>query len=149
MMMNKERMLILVYANDHTGLNSMSWTWEDWKIGTVIVHRDEKGRFVKGHRHFWPEWVQKISERMIGNQNSKGCKCSDEKKAKISKAEIGKIFSDEHRNNLRLSHLGKHWHLGKKRQPCNEEQKEKLRKRYLGKHWHLEGGKRVWDLEVR
>jgi len=39
-----------------------SWTYETWIIGRVMVHRDEKGRFAKGHRHLPEEWKTNISE---------------------------------------------------------------------------------------
>lgn len=45
-----------------------SWTFEYWSIGKVIAHRDEKGRFAKGHRHFSKEW-RKSFHRPISQQS--------------------------------------------------------------------------------
>lgn len=72
------------------------------------------------------ETKDKISKAMIGNQNGLGHPCSEEKKRKISEAQKGREFSEEHK--LKLSIAAKNRHV-----PCSEEKKEKLSKNHPNK----------------
>lgn len=66
-----------------------------------------------------PEDVKvKISKSMMGNQNSLGHPCSEEKKLKISKAQKGKSLSEQHKANLRKPKSVSY--------PCSEEKRQKI-----------------------
>ena len=69
------------------------------------------------------EAKKKKSEAMKGNKN--GCHpCSKETKEKIRKALLGKKFSEERKEKLRIAAKNR------KSPPCSEEKKEKLRNNY-------------------
>lgn len=72
------------------------------------------------------ETKQKLSEAMIGNKNGLGHPCSEEKKKKISKAQKGRKFTEEHKQ--KLSEAAKKRHT-----PCSEEKKKTLSKNYPNK----------------
>ena len=68
------------------------------------------------------ETKQKISQAMIGNQNGLGYPCSEEKKEKISNAQKGRKFTEEHKQ--KLSEAAKNRHV-----PCSEEKKQILKEK--------------------
>ena len=68
------------------------------------------------------ETKQKISQAMIGNQNGLGHPCSEEKKEKISNAQKGRKFTEEHKQ--KLSEAAKNHHV-----PCSEEKKQILKEK--------------------
>ena len=72
------------------------------------------------------ETRQKISQSMMGNQNGLGHPCSEEKKRKISEAQKGREFTEEHRQ--KLSEAAKKRHV-----PCSEEKRQKLSQNYPNK----------------
>ena len=72
------------------------------------------------------ETKQKISQSMMGNTNGAGHPCSEEKKRKISKAQKGRQFTEEHKQ--KLSEAAKQRHV-----PCSEEKKQKLSQNYPNK----------------
>ena len=67
-----------------------------------------------------PEIRAKMSKAMMGNKNGLGKPCSEEKKKKISDAQKGRKFSEEHRLNISLATKGK------TRGPCSEEKRKKI-----------------------
>lgn len=68
-----------------------------------------------------PEEVRKkMSIAMMGNKNGLGKPCSEEKKKKISEAQKGRKFTDEHRAKLSVAKKGI------SRGPCPEEVKKKI-----------------------
>lgn len=69
------------------------------------------------------ETRQKISQAMIGNKNGLGHPCSPEKAKKISEAQKGRAFTEEHKQ--KLSEAAKQRHT-----PCSEETKKKLSQNY-------------------
>lgn len=72
------------------------------------------------------ETKQKISQAMIGNRNGLGHPCSPEKAKKISEAQKGRTFTEEHKQ--KLSEAAKQRHT-----PCSEETKKKLSQNYSHK----------------
>ena len=72
------------------------------------------------------ETRQKISKALRGNKNGLGHPCSEEKKKKISEAQKGRKFTEEHRQ--KLSEAAKKRHV-----PCSEEKKKKLAQSYPNK----------------
>lgn len=68
------------------------------------------------------ETKQKISQAMMGNQNNLGHPCSEEKKKKISNAQKGREFTEEHKQ--KLSKAAKNRHV-----PCSEEKKQILKEK--------------------
>ena len=68
------------------------------------------------------ETKQKISQAMMGNQNNLGHPCSEEKKKKISNAQKGREFTEEHKQ--KLSEAAKN-----RRVPCSEEKKQILKEK--------------------
>ena len=68
------------------------------------------------------ETKQKISQAMMGNQNNLGHPCSEEKKKKISNAQKGREFTEEHKQ--KLSEAAKNRHV-----PCSEEKKQILKEK--------------------
>ena len=72
------------------------------------------------------ETKQKISQALMGNKNNLGHHCSKETKKKISDAQKGRTFTEEHKQ--KLSEAAKQRHV-----PCSEEKREKLRKNYPNK----------------
>lgn len=68
------------------------------------------------------ETKQKISQAMMGNQNNLGHPCSEEKKKKISNAQKGREFTEEHKQ--KLSEAAKNRHV-----PCSEEKKQNLKEK--------------------
>lgn len=71
------------------------------------------------------ETKEKISQALKGNKNGLGKSCTEEKK-KISEAQKGREFSEEHKRKLSKAAQRRHT-------PCSEEKKEKLSKNYLNK----------------
>ena len=69
------------------------------------------------------EIKQKISQALIGNKNGLGHPCSEEKARKISEAQKGRAFTEEHKQ--KLSEAAKQRHT-----PCSEEKKKILSKNY-------------------
>lgn len=69
---------------------------------------------------------KKLSHSMMGNKNGLGHPCSDEKKRKISEAQKGRTFTEEHKQ--KLSGAAKQRHV-----PCSEEKKKKLSQNYPNK----------------
>ena len=67
------------------------------------------------------ETKRKISQSMMGNKNSLGHPCSEEKKKKISEAQKGRKLIKEHKQ--KLSEAAKKRHT-----PCSEQAKENIRK---------------------
>lgn len=72
------------------------------------------------------ETREKISKALQGNKNGLGHPCSEEKKEKIRQAQLGRVFSKEHKQ--KLSEAAKKRHV-----PCSEEKKEKLKESYPNK----------------
>lgn len=72
------------------------------------------------------ETKEKISNAMMGNKNGLGHACSEEKKRKISEAQKGRQFTEEHKQKLSDSAKNKHV-------PCSEEKKKKLSQNYPNK----------------
>ena len=72
------------------------------------------------------ETKEKISNAMIGNKNGLGHACSEKKKRKISEAQKGRQFTEEHKQ--KLSDSAKNRHV-----PCSEEKKKKLSQNYPNK----------------
>lgn len=72
------------------------------------------------------ETKQKIAHALLGNKNGLGYVCSEEKKKKISEAQKGRVFTNEHRQ--KLSNAAKQRHV-----PCSEKKKETLSKNYPNK----------------
>ena len=68
------------------------------------------------------ETKQKRSKALMGNKNGLGHPCSEEKKRKISKAQKGRQFTNEHKQ--KLSDAAKKRHV-----PCSEEKKQLLREK--------------------
>lgn len=68
------------------------------------------------------ETKQKISKALMNNKNSLGHVCSEEKKQKISLAQKGRKFTEEHKQ--KLSEAAKKRHV-----PCSEEKKQTLREK--------------------
>jgi hypothetical protein len=68
------------------------------------------------------ETKQKISKALMGNKNGLGHPCSEEKKRKISEAQKGRQFTNEHKQ--KLSDAAKKRHV-----PCSEEKKQLLREK--------------------
>jgi hypothetical protein len=68
------------------------------------------------------ETKQKISQALMGNQNGLGHPCSEEKKRKISEAQKGRQFTEEHKQ--KLSEAAQKRHV-----PCSEEKKEILKQK--------------------
>ena len=68
------------------------------------------------------ETKQKISQALMGNQNGLGHPCSEKKKQKISEAQKGRKFTEEHKQ--KLSEAARKRHV-----PCSEEKKETLRRK--------------------
>lgn len=64
-----------------------------------------------------------MSEAMKGNKNGLGHACSEEKKRKIREAQIGRTFTEEHKQ--KLSDAAKKRHT-----PCSEEKKKTLSQAY-------------------
>lgn len=69
------------------------------------------------------ETKQKISQGLMGNKNGLGHPCSEEKARKISEAQKGRSFTEEHKQ--KLSEAAKQRHVS-----CSEEKKKKLSKNY-------------------
>lgn len=69
---------------------------------------------------------KKKSIAMKGNKNSLNIPCSEEKKRKISQAQKGRKFSEEHKK--RLSESAKKRHV-----PCSEKKKKQLSDNYPNK----------------
>lgn len=72
------------------------------------------------------ETKQKISQALQGNKNGLGHPCSEEKRRKISEAQKGRKFTEEHKQ--KLSEAAKKRHV-----PCSEEKKKKLSQNYPNK----------------
>lgn len=66
------------------------------------------------------ETKQKISQAMVGNKNGLNHPCPEEKKKKISEAQKGRTFSEEHKQ--KLSEAAKN----RISPPCSEEKKKKI-----------------------
>lgn len=68
------------------------------------------------------ETKQKISQALMGNQNNLGHPCSEEKKEKISSAQKGRKFTEQHKQ--KLSEAAKNRHI-----PCSEEKKKIIKEK--------------------
>ena len=66
---------------------------------------------------------KKISISMLGNTNSAGYQCSEEKKEKISKAQKGRKLTEQHREKLSIA-------AAQRKTPCSEEKKKQLSQSY-------------------
>lgn len=66
---------------------------------------------------------KKKSISMLGNKNGAGHPCSEEKRAKISKAQKGKQLTEEHKEKLSIAATQRHV-------ACSEEKKKKLSTNY-------------------
>ena len=84
------------------------------------------------------ETKQKISQAMIGNQNSLGHSCSEEKKEKISNAQKGRKFTEEHKQ--KLSEAAKNRHV-----PCSEEKKQILKEKSHKKSVYCEELDKIFE----
>jgi len=84
----------------------MSWTYEWWNVGKRMVKRNEKGRFVKGHRHLPKQWIDNNRKARIGMKFTK------ERKQHINEALKGKKKSKVHCINIGKAIKGNH-NLGK------------------------------------
>jgi len=103
----------------------MSYTFECWPRGKTLVRRNSKGEFIKGHRHFPKEIIEKISKSMMEKKQFLGHKHTEETKRRMSKTHKGKKFSEEHKRNISKSAVG--------RTP-SEETRKKISKR-ISKWW--------------
>lgn len=92
------------------------WNLQDNKYGYNIM---EGGSITEMPQ----EVCNKISKKLIGNKNNLGHPCSEEKKEKIRKAQIGTKFTKEHKEKLSISAHNRHT-------ACSQEKKEKLSKLY-------------------
>ena len=72
------------------------------------------------------ETKEKISQALKGNKNGLSKPCSEEKKKKISKAQKGRGFTEEHKRKLSEA-------AQKRSVPCSEEKKKTLSKNYPNK----------------
>ena len=72
------------------------------------------------------EVKKKISTALIGNKNSFGIKCSEEKKQKIREPQLGRKFTKEHKDKLSKAAHNRHV-------PCSDEKKLRLSKLYPNK----------------
>jgi group I intron endonuclease len=63
-------------------------------------------RHMLGKKHS-DEAKQKISQALIGNTHTKGMPFSDEHRAKLSAAGKVRVFTEQHRENLRKAQLGR------------------------------------------
>ena len=84
------------------------------------------------------ETKQKISRAMIGNQNGLGHPCSEEKRQKISKAQKGREFTQEHKQ--KLSEAAKKRHV-----PCSEKKKQILKEKSHKKPVYCEELDKVFE----
>ena len=84
------------------------------------------------------ETKQKISQAMIGNQNGLGHPCSEEKKKKISNAQKGRKFTEEHKQ--KLSEAAKNRHV-----PCSEEKKQILKEKSHKKSVYCEELDKIFE----
>jgi len=69
----------------------MSWTWESWKIGRKLIHRDDNGKFAKNNFHAPEEWknygrafTKKVRQKI--SNTLKGVPFTEKRKRNISKA---------------------------------------------------------------
>ena len=103
------------------------WKLQDRQYGYNIL----KG----GEAPSIPQEVRdKIAKALIGNKNSEGIPCSEEKKEKIRRAQQGTTFSESHKQ--KLSKAAKQRHVA-----CSDEKKEQLSKSYPNK-------KQIYCLEL-
>lgn len=72
------------------------------------------------------ETKQKISDKLIGNTNGAGHPCSKEKRQKISQAQKGRTFTEEHKQ--KLSEAAKNRHTA-----CSEQKRKQLSQNYPNK----------------
>jgi len=110
----------------------LSYTWEYWKNGKVIVHRNSEGQFIKGHRHYPSSWIKPLTKeaREKISKANKGKKPSKETRLKMSKAKLRKKLSEEHKQKLSKSMKGKKNFLDHNH---TKIAKEKIRQANLGK----------------
>lgn len=111
---------------------------DELKLMNLYFHRPAKELvFMKRHDHqvlHGSNRSEKTKKKLSENNGMK-------KKAvreKMSKLKTGKVFTQEHKANLSISHKND-GHSDKITKQCN-----KLSKLYKGKHWKLVDGKRVW-----
>lgn len=77
-----------------------------------------------GNTPSMPQEVRdKISIAMTGNKNGLGHPCSEEKKEKIRNAQLGRTFTEEHKQKLSEAAHNRHT-------PCSDEKKKKLSENY-------------------
>lgn len=72
------------------------------------------------------ETKRKISDKLKGNTNGLGHRCSEEKKQKISEAQKGRKLTEEHKR--KLSEAAKQRHV-----PCSEQKRKTLSQNYPNK----------------
>lgn len=84
------------------------------------------------------ETKQKISQAMMGNKNGLGHPCSEEKKKKISEAQRGREFTQEHKQ--KLSEAAKNRHV-----PCSEDKKQILKEKSHKKPVYCEELDKVFE----
>lgn len=85
------------------------------------------------------ETKQKISQALVDNKNGLGHPCYEEKKQKISQAQKGRIFTEEHK--LKLSEAAKNRNVS-----CSEEKKKILKEKSHKKQVYCEELNKVFEL---
>ena len=69
------------------------------------------------------ETKEKLAISMVGNKNGLGHPCSQEKRQKISNAQKGRQFTEEHKYKLSISAQQRHV-------PCSNKKRETLSRNY-------------------
>ena len=90
------------------------YKYEVWSNGRVMSRRDNKGKFMKEHRHLPDGWVKKLSEAHEGQHSSVNTEFKKE-----HKVNLGRKHNKERIEQNRMIHIGiKH----------TEEAKQKISK---------------------
>lgn len=97
----------------------MSWTFEEWKNGRFMIHRDENGKFVKGIRHLPKKWKDNVKKshntkefrlqlrnKRLGNSFFAGRKHTIKTREKISVSLLGRKLTEEHKRKISKSMKG-------------------------------------------